>query len=214
VGQRFDQSRIGYLAKIAPAGGRYSAAVSRDTDLERWEITTAIIGLRGAYKRCMDAYRDLIPNQAIAGVSVVEFVFWACALDERLCKADPAYAARRDRDRHGQVLPALRFTRDRHTHQVAITTSLEFMFERSSDPDASPDLLKVLTRWRPLDGITQPGDGRHETTPQYRKRRDAYKEHLEGRKPALALRDALDFLDREVAARGIKVPDPIPWPEV
>ena len=97
-----------------------------------------MIGLRGAYKRCMDAYRDLIPNQEIAGVSVVEFVFWACALDERLSKTDPAYAAHRDADEHGQILPALRFARDRHTHQVAITTSLEFMFERSSDPKRLP----------------------------------------------------------------------------
>jgi hypothetical protein len=64
----------------------------------------------------MDAYRDgLIPNQEIAGASVAEFVSWACALDERL-EADPAYAARRDSDEHGQVLLALRFTRDRHTH--------------------------------------------------------------------------------------------------
>jgi hypothetical protein len=54
-------------------------------------------------------------------------------------------AARRDGDEHGQVLPALRFTRDRHTHQVAIG-------------------------------------------------------HLEDRKPASALRFALDFLNREVAA--------------
>jgi hypothetical protein len=51
-------------------------------------------------------------------------VFWACALDERLSEIDPAYEARRDGDEHGQVLPALRFARDRHTHQVAITTSL------------------------------------------------------------------------------------------
>ena len=58
----------------------------------------------------MDAYSDLIPNQEMAGVSVVAFVFWACALDERLCGTDSAYAARRDGDEHGQVLPALRFT--------------------------------------------------------------------------------------------------------
>jgi hypothetical protein len=82
-------------------------------------------------------------------------VFWACALDERLSEIDPAYEARRDGDEHGQVLPALRFARDRHTHQVAITTSLEFTFERSSD-SGSPDLLKLKTRWRPLDGITKP----------------------------------------------------------
>jgi hypothetical protein len=30
---------------------------------------------------------------------------------------------------------------------------------------------------------------------------------LEGQKPALALRDALDFLNREIAARGIELHD-------
>ena len=44
--------------------------MSEDTDLERWEITRALISLRGAYKRAMDAYGDLIRNQEIAGVSV------------------------------------------------------------------------------------------------------------------------------------------------
>jgi hypothetical protein len=38
--------------------------------------------------------------------------------------------------------------------------------------------------------------------------RAAYKKHLEGHKPALALNSALDFLTREVAARGIEVPNP------
>jgi hypothetical protein len=185
--------------------------VSQDTDLDRWEITTAIIGLRGAYRRAMDAYRNLISNQEIAGVSVAEFGFWACALDERLWKADSEYAARRDRDEHGRVLPGLRFIRDRHTHQVAVTTSLGFIFERSAEPDVSPDLLRVINRWRPLDGITEPTDG-NEKKPWYIARRAAYEKHLEGRKPALTLRAALDFLNREVAARGIEVPDPTPAP--
>jgi hypothetical protein len=38
--------------------------------------------------------------------------------------------------------------------------------------------------------------------------RAAYKKHLEGHKPALALNSAFDFLNREVAARGIEIPDP------
>jgi hypothetical protein len=181
--------------------------VSEDADLHRWEIATAVIGLRGAYKRAMDAYRDLIPNQEIAGVSVAEFVFWACALDERLLMTDLTYATRRRRDEHGQILPALRFTRDRHTHQVAVTTSLEFMFERSSDPNGPPDRFTVMNRWRPLDGITEP-TGSRVTKPEHIARRDAYKMHLEGRKPVLAMRSALDFLSREVAALGIEVPDP------
>ena len=174
--------------------------MSQDTDLERWEITTAVIGLRGAHRRAMDAYRNgLIPYDRIAGVSVAEFVFWACALDERL-EADPAYAARRDGDEQGQILRALRFTRDRHTHQIAITTSLELSFD-------SPDLFRVMNRWRPLDLITEP-TGRRVTRDDYKARRTAYEKHLEGRKPALAMGDALEFLTREVAARGIEVHDP------
>jgi hypothetical protein len=142
----------------------------------------------------------------IAGVSVVEFVVWACVLDERLLKTDPKYAARRDADEHGQVLPALRFARDRHMHQVAVTTSLEIMFERS-DPNGPADRITVTNRWRPLDGITEP-TGRRLRDPEYIARRDAYERRLEGRWPGLALRSALDFLNREVAARAIEVQDP------
>jgi hypothetical protein len=182
--------------------------VSEEADLDRWEITTAVVGLRGAHKRAMDAYRDLVPNQEIAGVSVVEFVVWACALDERLRKTDPTYAARRDADDHGQVLPALRFARDRHMHQVAVTTSLRFMFERSSDPNVTPDRLTVSNLWRPLDGITEPPEG-PERDRYYPARRAAYEKHLAGRWPALAMGDGLDFLDREIAARGIEVQDPL-----
>ena len=124
-------------------------------------------------------------------------MFWACALDERLSETDPAYEARRDGDgdEHGQVLPALRFTRDPHTHQVAVAASLEFTFERSSDSD-SPDLLKLKTCWRPLDSITKL-TGRFATSRGYLTGRAAYKERLEGQKPPLALGDALDFLNRE-----------------
>lgn len=45
--------------------------MSQDPDLDRWEITTAAIGLRGAYKRCMDAYRDLIPSPGMSAASAL-----------------------------------------------------------------------------------------------------------------------------------------------
>jgi hypothetical protein len=123
--------------------------VGQDAELERWEITTAVIGLRGAYRRGMDAYdRGLIPNQEIAGVSVAEFVFWACALDERLGKPDPmAYAKRRNADEHGQVLLGLRYVRDRHLHQWPSRT-------HSSSPLKSrpSEYGTVGDRWTPSRG--------------------------------------------------------------
>jgi hypothetical protein len=182
--------------------------VSEGTDLDRWEITTAVIGLRGAYERSMDAYdRGLIPNWQIAAVAVAEFVFWACALDERLKNADPGYKTRRDRDEQGQVLLALRFTRDRHTHQMAITTTLEIAFERFSDVDGRADLMKIGNRWRRLDALPK-ATGGHQNRRDYPGQEAACKKHLEGRWPGLAMRDARDFLNREVAARGIEVPNP------
>jgi hypothetical protein len=155
----------------------------------------------------MAAYdRGLIPYWQIAAVSVAEFVFWACALDERLKKVDSKYAARRDADEHGQVLPGLRFARDRHLHQVAVTTSLMFVFERS-DPNGPADGFIVSNVWRPLDAIPGP-TGSHKRNRDLPAQRATYEKHLEGRWPALAIGDALDFLNREVAAQGIEVLDP------
>jgi hypothetical protein len=130
--------------------------------------------------------RSSILNRETAGAAVAEFVSWACALDEKM-EADPAYAARRDADKQGQVLLALRFVRDRHAHQVAVTTSLEIMFERSSDPNASLDLFELGDRWRPLDLITEPTDGRQET-PRYLTLRTAYAKRLV--RPQASLGDA------------------------
>jgi hypothetical protein len=183
--------------------------VTQSDSLDRWEIITAVIGLRGAFRRCISAYHDMIPHQELAGVAVVEFVVWACALDERLRKTDPSYAARRDADDYGRVLPALRFARDRHLHQVTITTSLVFTVGWSK-ADSTPDLIGGQIYWRKLDDITEPTDGR-ERKPDYLARRTAYKEHLEGREPRLAMGHALDFLNREVAARGIEVQEPPDW---
>ena len=134
-------------------------------------------------------------------------MFWVCALDERLKDADPGYKTRRDADEHRQLLLALRFTRDRHTHQMAITTTLEIAFERSSDADGRADLMKVGNRWRPLDALPK-ATGGHQNRRDYPDQEAAYKKHLEGRWPGLAMRDALEFLNREVAAWGIEVPEP------
>jgi hypothetical protein len=47
--------------------------------------------------------------------------------------------------------------------------------------------------------------------PEYIARRAAYERHLDGRWPGVAMRNALDFLNRAVAARGIEVYEPLAW---
>jgi hypothetical protein len=114
------------------------------------EYQRAVGGLRAALQLCLSAYRDLIPNQELAAAAIGDFVNWACALDERLENNDETYAARRDADDDGRVLPALRFVLNAHINQMAITSSgvshpaVRYEPEASHDPDT--DLLATAGR--------------------------------------------------------------------
>jgi hypothetical protein len=175
-----------------------------DDELDQWAGATAIIGLRGAYKRYRDACNHMIPLQELAGASIVEFVTWACLLDRRLEDTDNSYVAHRDTDDDGEVLLALRFVRDRHLHQVVTSAALQFMVRWSTV--RPPAIESVGMTWRALADIKEPTD-RYNSEHEYRLRRAAYQEDLEGRDPLIALEAALRFLTREVQGKGIEVPN-------
>jgi hypothetical protein len=188
--------------------------------LDQWELfwdllsdaeyQRAVIGLRAGLQLCLSAYRDTIPNEDLAAAAIADFVTSACALDERLDNTDAAYAARRDADDDGRVLPALRFVRDRQRHRMAVTSSLVFLV-KWSDVNPKPAITRTRIYWRPLEGLTEPING-HEAISRYVTLRASYEDLLEGREPPLAMEAALRFLSQEVDARGIEVPDAMPWP--
>jgi hypothetical protein len=200
-----------------------SQTVQRETNqssLDQWELCwdllcdaeyqRGVIGLRAGLQLCLSAYRDTIPNQDMAAAAIGDFVNWACALDERLDNTDATYAARRDADDDGRVLPALRFVRDRQRHRMAVTSSLVFLVQWS-DVNPKPAITRTRIYWRPLEGLSEPING-HEAISRYVTLRAAYEDQLEGREPPLAMAAALRFLSQEVDARGIEVPDAMPWP--
>jgi hypothetical protein len=188
--------------------------------LDQWELfwdllsdaeyQRAVIGLRAGLQLCLSAYRDTIPNQGLAAAAIGDFVNWACALDQTLDNTDGTYATRRDADDDGRVLPALRFVRDRQRHQLAVTSSLVFLVQWC-DVNPKPAITRTRIYWRPLEGPTEPING-HEAISRYVTLRTAYEDQLEGREPPLAMAAALRFLSQEVDARGIEVPDAMPWP--
>jgi hypothetical protein len=188
--------------------------------LDQWELfwdllsdaeyQRAVIGLRAGLQLCLSAYRETIPNQDLAAAAIGDFVNWACALDQRLDDTDATYAARRDADDDGRVLPALRFVRDRQRHQLAVTSSLVFLVQWS-DVNPKPAITRTRIYWRPLEVPTEPING-HAAISRYVTLRAAYEDQLEGREPPLAMAAALRFLSQEVDARGIEVPDAMPWP--
>jgi hypothetical protein len=179
--------------------------VADDQDIDEWAVTTAALGLRASFQRCIEGYRAQIPRQEVVAVSTVEFVNWACALDELLENTDSTYRGRRDADEHGRLMPALRFVRDRHMHQVVVTSRLVFTLMGSHDGSVPPTITAAKIYWRPIEEIREPTDGRQDQD-WYRARRAAYVEHLDGREPPMALGYAHNFLYSEIRARGIKVP--------
>jgi hypothetical protein len=188
--------------------------------LDQWELfwdllsdaeyQRAVIGLRAGLQLCLSAYRDTIPDQDLAAAAIGDFVNWACALDQQLDNTDASYATRRDTDDDGRVLPALRFVRDRQRHRLAVTSSLVFLVQWS-DLNPKPAITRTRIYWRPLEGPAEPING-HSAISRYVTLRAAYEDQLEGREPPLAMAAALRFLSQEVDARGIEVPDAMPWP--
>jgi hypothetical protein len=174
------------------------------------EYQRAVIGLRAGLQLCLSAYRSTIPDQELAAAAIGDFVKWACALDERLDNTDEGYAARRDADDDGRVLPALHFVRDRLRHRMVVTSSLVFLVQWS-DVSPKPAITRTRLYWRPLEGLPEPLLG-HEAIIRYVNLRAVYEDQLEGREPLLAMAAALRFLSQEVEARGIEVPDSMPWP--
>jgi len=188
--------------------------------LDQWELfwdllsdaeyQRAVIGLRASLQLCLSAYRDKIPDQDLAATAIGDFVNWACALDQRLDNTDATYAARRDSDDDGRVLPALRFVRDRQRHQLAVTSSLVFLVQWS-DMNPKPAITRTRIYWRPVEGPAEQIND-YAAISRYVTLRAAYEDQLEGREPPLSMAAALRFLGQEVDARGIEVPESMPWP--
>ena len=183
------------------------------------EYQRAIVGLRAGLQLCLSAYRDTVPDEDLAAAAIGDFVYWACALDERLDSTDATYAARRDADDDGRVLPALHFVRDRLRHRMAVTSSLVFLVQWS-EVNPKPAITRTRIYWRPLEGLTEPTNGHDPVNgyvplgavSRYVMLRAVYEDQLEGREPPLTMAAALRFLGQEVEARGIEVPDAMPWP--
>ena len=183
------------------------------------EYQRAIVGLRAGLQLCLSAYRNTVPDEDLAAAAIGDFVNWACALDERLDSTDATYAARRDADDDGRVLPALHFVRDRLRHRMAVTSSLVFLVQWS-EVNPKPAITRTRIYWRPLEGLTEPTNGHDPVNgyvplgavSRYVMLRAVYEDQLEGREPPLTMAAALRFLGQEVEARGIEVPDAMAWP--
>jgi hypothetical protein len=177
-------------------------------------VRLAVAGMRGAYRRHHAAHVAALSEESVdaAGISAVEFANWACALDERVRKtgeeSSTAYMKRRDSDRRGKVLLGLRFIRNRHMHQVVVSNqvvSTQFFDlpsrkEQIARAAAEVGMFSPGIVWQAADRIADPDDG-------FTSGLAEYEALLKGNTTLFALADAVDWLTREVVARGVQIPD-------
>lgn len=171
------------------------------TDFDHGAIRLALLGMRAARVRAV-SFRGITPDDVDGvGIAAVDFVNWACAVDERLRKtATDDYEKRRDQDPKGRVLPGLRFVRDRHMHQVVVSTDVD----RRSFFDPPPGAIFYISAgiiWRAAAELPVPDKGY-----DHADRRQAYVDHMEGKTVWGSLQQALDWLTPEIMNRGVALP--------
>lgn len=147
-------------------------------------------GLTAATWRTLDSARR--KHLLSCAVAATEALHWACALDEQLRKDVPGYAARRDHDEEGRVLPGLRHVRDRAMHQVVVGTSQD----TRSLYNPRRGVLHIASSypiWTPTATLPRPAKGHH-----YPEREKSYEEYVAERGAWKPLFEALRFLTREL----------------
>jgi hypothetical protein len=148
-------------------------------------------GLAGAAWRTLDAARR--KHLLSCAVAATEFLHWICALDEQLKNGDPGYEKRRDKDEEGQVIPGLRYGRDRAMHQVVICAAKDVRGFFNPRPGGMLHIATSYPIWAPTATLP-PAEGNHHKP----KLMEAYEQHVAERKAWQPLFMALEFLTREL----------------
>lgn len=117
-----------------------------------YRLLLALVGFRdasGRYRAAADASEDI----AAVFIPLTETLMWASSIDETFFKVDgQSYRDVRDLDVDGRFLQALRYTRNRCTHQLALVAERKGL----APPFRPPITLGLVFRWRPLGELPPP----------------------------------------------------------
>lgn len=136
----------------------------------------------------------------VAWASAGEVLLWVVALDETRGAASDrqTYRTTRDRDRNGQLLPALRWARNSVVHELKQLVSLVDVIwvGESTAEDQQLDHGGPVPFWPWLDSlsIVEPQGRRRDELLRWHEGRAAYVEHLEGRPMLRRFERAAHFL--------------------
>ena len=179
-------------------------------DFDHGAVRLAVLGMRTAYEWNHAIGRTVDFDEDSAGISAVNFVNWACALEERLRKTcdETAFVVGRNAHEYGRLIPGLRHVRDRHMHQVVL--SVRPAFTLYGGPSRSALLAEMI--WRPADEIKDASKRWITKHPEYVAQRESYRNCLQGQPTNITLGQALHWLTGAVEARGLELPE-WRWPD-
>jgi hypothetical protein len=137
-----------------------------------------------------------------AFVNAVQAAWWVASIDEQLQRQHRTrYPRRRRKDPDGLIVAGIRWIRDRHTHQVPITTGRD---ETPFFPGPPFYLVAGSPQWLPSSAVAAPDlsdltPGQKRT---YTLLTKLYDEHVAGKTVVDTLRAALRWFDSEADRPG------------
>ncbi|ACU77740.1 hypothetical protein Caci_8927 [Catenulispora acidiphila DSM 44928] len=123
-----------------------------DLNDPEYTLVLALEGFRQAAARYQVAV-DASEDAAVVFTPLAEALMWAISIDETFFKVDDQpYRDARDGDADGRYLQALRYARNRCTHQLALVAERKGL----APPFRPPITLGLLFRWRPVSELPPP----------------------------------------------------------
>jgi hypothetical protein len=174
--------------------------------IDHQAVRLAVLGVRDSLERLSRLVDNSPVDLDSAGIFAVNATNWACALDEVFRETDQGYEGRRDADLDGRFLDGLRYVRDRHMHQLVVSSTPIWRvtaimgLPAEQQPPNEPGIA-----WRPVVDIAEP-DHNRTSKPYYVRRRTAYEDLLQLRRVHIALSASLRWLSGEAEARQVGLP--------
>lgn len=161
------------------------STVPNPFDIPQGALRVALQGFAAAKVRVADLNVPARPEHRF--VAITEALWWARAIDENFRKigkpnsASVSYASAAAADDDGQILPGVRYARNRSGHQLHLATTLTWPLIRGMLPLTAlreghrPVFSSWVIVWRPFAALPPP-DPQHQDLAGQR----GYKEHLAG----------------------------------
>jgi len=159
-----------------------------DAELALWAIAQKITTIRSV-RDSRNEHRDVL-------AAIAEACWWIAALDERLeLERGSEYSDARDDDPGGNLIPGIRWARNRHTHDLIATSDGHVRPFFVQPPDRGVIYISRSYRWQPVESMDLTGESARRGATE----RERYRAALQGQPVLRTLESAHSWLGAATA---------------